>query len=94
MCKLLNSTAIASGCAGRDPQGGTSDGSFSSKFSFMLPLMVKVFLQFLKKKRKRNYNKVRQKVRDQEDGETRIEYIQRNGKGVIKEVGVGVCDLN
>ena len=27
-CKLLNSTAIASDYAGRDPQGGTSDGSF------------------------------------------------------------------
>jgi len=25
---VLNSTAIASGYAGRDPQGGTSDGSF------------------------------------------------------------------
>ena len=43
-CKLLNSTAIASGYAGRDPQVGTSDGSFFSKFSFMLPLMVKVLL--------------------------------------------------
>ena len=28
MCKVLNSTAIASGYEGRDPQGGTSDGSF------------------------------------------------------------------
>ena len=27
-CKMLNSTAIASGYAGRDPQGGTSDESF------------------------------------------------------------------
>ena len=27
-CKVLNSTAIASSYAGRDPQGGTSDGSF------------------------------------------------------------------
>ena len=26
-CKLLNSTAIASGYAGRDPQGGTNDRS-------------------------------------------------------------------
>jgi len=34
-------------------------------------------------------------VRDWEDGETRIGYVQRNGKGVIKEVGVvGVGDLN
>ena len=30
---MLNSTAIASGYAGRDPQGGTSDGSLFSKFS-------------------------------------------------------------
>ena len=26
--KVLNANAIASGYAGRDPQGGTSDGSF------------------------------------------------------------------
>ena len=32
MCKVLNSTAIASGFAGRDLQGGTSDGSFFIKF--------------------------------------------------------------
>ena len=32
---MLNSTAIASGYGGRDPQGGTSDGSFFSKFSFI-----------------------------------------------------------
>jgi len=29
-------------------------------------------------------------VRDWEDGENRIGYVQRNGKGVIKEVGVVV----
>ena len=34
-------------------------------------------------------------MRDWEDGETRIGYVQRNEKGVIKEVGVvGVGDLN
>ena len=38
---MLNSTATASGYAGRDPQGETSDGSLFSKFSFMLRLMVK-----------------------------------------------------
>ena len=27
-CKVLNTTAIASGYAGRDPQGEASDGSF------------------------------------------------------------------
>ena len=31
-CKVLNSTAIASGYAGRDPQGGTSDGIFLVSF--------------------------------------------------------------
>jgi len=44
---VLNSTAIASGYAGRDPQGGTSDGSFLSKFFFMLQLMVKILLSVL-----------------------------------------------
>ena len=34
-------------------------------------------------------------MRDWEDGETRIGYAQKNGKGVIKEVGVvGVGGLN
>ena len=42
--------------------------------------MVKDLLLVLKKKKKINYNEVRQKVRDWEDGETRIEYVQRNEK--------------
>ena len=50
-CKLLNSTTIASGYAGRDPQGGTSDGSFFSKFSFRLQSMVKVLFSSLKEKK-------------------------------------------
>ena len=37
---MLNSTAIASGYAGRDPQGGTSDGSLFSKFSKVFELIV------------------------------------------------------
>ena len=41
MCKVLNSTAIASGYAGRDPQGGTSDGSLFSKFSFIATINLK-----------------------------------------------------
>ena len=48
---MLNTTAIASGYAGHDLQGGTSDGSF--KFSFMLQLMVKILLLVLKKKREK-----------------------------------------
>ena len=51
--QVLNSTAIASGYTGRDPQGGTSDGSFSSKFSFMLQRMVKILLLVFKKKREK-----------------------------------------
>ena len=38
MRKVLNSTAMASGYAGRDPQGGTNDGSFFSKFSKVFEL--------------------------------------------------------
>ena len=41
MCKVLNTTAIASGYAGRDPQGGTSDGSLFSKFSFVATINLK-----------------------------------------------------
>ena len=50
---MLNSTAIASGYAGRDPQGGTSDGSFFSKFSFMLQLVINILILVLKKKREK-----------------------------------------
>ena len=42
-----NATVIASGYAGRDPQGETSDGSFFSKFSFKLHRMVKDLLLVL-----------------------------------------------
>ena len=52
-CKLLNSTAIASGYAGHDPQGGTSDRSFSSKFSFKIERMVKILLLVLVKKKRK-----------------------------------------
>ena len=38
--QVLNTTAIVSGYAGHDPQGGTSDGSFLSKFSFKIQRMV------------------------------------------------------
>ena len=48
---MLNSTAIASGYAGCDPQGGTSDGNFFCKFSFKLQKMVKVLLLVLEKKK-------------------------------------------
>ena len=51
--QVLNNTAIPSGYAGRDPQEETSDGSFFSKFSFMLQRMVKVLLLVLKKKREK-----------------------------------------
>ena len=47
--QVPNTTAIASGYAGRDPQGGTSDGSLYSKFSFMLQNMVKYLLLVLLK---------------------------------------------
>ena len=34
--QVFNATVIASGYGGRDPQGGTSDGSFFSRYSFKL----------------------------------------------------------
>ena len=48
--QVLNTITIASGYAGRDPQGGTNDGSSFDKFSFMLQSMVKILLKFLKRK--------------------------------------------
>ena len=44
-----------SGYAGRDPQGGTDDGSFFCRFSFNLQRMVKVLLLVLEKKKKISY---------------------------------------
>ena len=44
---MLNSTAITSDYADRDPQGGTSDGNYFSKFSFELHSMVKDLLLVL-----------------------------------------------
>ena len=37
---MLNTTAIASGYAGRDPQGGTSDGSLFSKLSLFIYFVI------------------------------------------------------
>ena len=54
--QVLNATAIASGYAGRDLQEGTSDGSFFSKFSFKLQLMVKDLLLVLENKKKISYD--------------------------------------
>ena len=45
--QVLNATAIASGYAGRDPQGGTSDESFFNKFSSKLQSMVNDLLLVL-----------------------------------------------
>ena len=52
MCKLLNSTAIASGYAGRDPQGGTSDGSFLVSSLLDYKVWLKFFFSSLKEKGK------------------------------------------
>ena len=46
-CKVLNSTAIASGYAGRDPQGGTSDRSFLVSVLLRYKGWLKFFFQFL-----------------------------------------------
>ena len=51
-CKLLNSTAIASGYAGRNPQGGTSDGSFLVSSLLGYKIWLKFFFSSLKEKGK------------------------------------------
>ena len=40
MCKVLNSIRCSNGYAGRDPQGGTSDGSLFSKLSLFLFILL------------------------------------------------------
>ena len=77
-CKVLNSTTIASGYAGRDPQGGTSDGCFFSKFSFMVQSMVKVLLLVLEKKIKRVIVKLRRKWQ--------IEKVEKIENDIYKEI--------
>ena len=41
--QVLNTTAIASGYAGRDPQGGTSDGSFFASSILSYNQWLKIF---------------------------------------------------
>ena len=48
----LNTTAIASGYAGRDPQEGTSDGSFLVSSLLDYKVWLKFFFSSLKKKGK------------------------------------------
>ena len=55
--QVLNTTAITSGYAGRDPQEGTSDGNVC-KFSFKLQKIVKVLLLVLEEKKKISYVKL------------------------------------
>ena len=52
---MLNTTAIASGYVGRDPQGGTSDGSFLQGLFSSLE-MIKVLLLVFEKKMKNSYS--------------------------------------
>ena len=41
--KVLNTTAISSGYAGRDPQGGTSDGAFLASSLLGYKEWLKIF---------------------------------------------------
>ena len=52
---MLNSIAIVTGYAGRDPQGGTSDGSLFSKFSLFLFIMIFTMI-FTMKKNEKDWN--------------------------------------
>jgi len=45
--QVLNTTTIASGYAGRDPRGGTIDGSFLVSSFFRLQKLVKDLLLVL-----------------------------------------------
>ena len=61
---MLNSTAIASGYAGRDPQGGTSDGSFLVNSLLGYKVWLKFFFSSLKRKVKKSYSQIRKKMVD------------------------------
>ena len=50
--QVLNTTAIASGYAGRDPQGGTSDGGFLVSSLLCNKVWLKIFFLFFKSKGK------------------------------------------
>ena len=50
--QVLNSTAIVSGYAGRDPQRGTSDGSFLVSSLLGQKVWLKFFFSSLKEKGK------------------------------------------
>ena len=70
MCKWSILTAIASGYAGRDPQGGFCDRSVYVLYWNLYENKTKVLLCFLKLwKLKKNYVKVRKKAIEWEGGE-------------------------
>jgi len=50
--QVLNATTIASGYAGRDPQGGTIDGSFLVSSLLGYKVWLKFFFSSLKEKEK------------------------------------------
>ena len=64
--KVLNSTAIASGYAGHDPQEGTSDGSFLVSSLLGYKVWLKFFFNSLKEK-----GKIELKLNQEEDGRLR-----------------------
>ena len=93
--KVLNTIAIANGYAGRDPQGGTSDGSFLVSSLLSYKEWLKFFFCSLKEKRKISYRYVKKKVVNWEDGENRKWIYTKKFKRMIIELGdCGVGDLN
>ena len=54
--QVLNAIAIENGYAGRDPQGGTSDGSFLVNFLLGYKEWLKIFFKFFKRKMKKSYS--------------------------------------
>ena len=70
--QVLNSSAIASGYAGRDPQGGFCDRSVHSFIEIVIKTKREFFSVFkVKKKKKKVIVKVKKKMKDEEGGKSK-----------------------
>ena len=69
--QVLNSSAIASGYAGRDPQGGFAMEAFTVLLKSLSKLSEGSSLFLISENEKKNYVKIREKMRDEEGGKIR-----------------------
>ena len=86
MCKCSILTAIASGYAGRDPQGGFAMKAFKVLYWNLYENKTKVLLCFKEMKMKTSYVKVREKMVEWESEKSENDYVQMNWKRMKEDL--------